>query len=158
MFEGFSSELADSISSLSSRYVFDISYCFHWNRTSLLLFFKTNALASASLWGVRCSLRNGTGSEPKWAKATGKIWENRQALTASRQRCQYVAPCSRSKCRHRDGALFKNFHLSVNEVHSYSFIKCQCQHAVPAVSGAFTSKASVLAFVELWLASALALL
>lgn len=41
--------------------------------------------------------------------------------------------------------LFKNFHLSVNEVHSYSFTKCQCQHAVPAVSGAFTSKVCVYA-------------
>lgn len=71
----FSSELADSISSLSSRYAFDISYCFHWNRTSLLLLFKTNALVSVSLWGVRCSLWNGMGSEPKWAEVTGKIWE-----------------------------------------------------------------------------------
>lgn len=77
-----SSELADSISSLSSRYIFDISYCFHWNRTSLLLLFKTNALARASLWGVRRSLWNGTGSEPKWAEATGKIWEKQTSFNS----------------------------------------------------------------------------
>lgn len=112
----------------------------------LCCFFSKQTRLQAQVFEVSDAVyETGRGASLNEPRRQAKSGKNRQALTASRQRCQYVAPCSRSKCRHRDRALFKNFHLSVNEVHSYSFIKCQCQHAVPAVSGAFTSKVCICA-------------